>query len=205
MTTENCKEYELTKRQERFIDKKIEDFVECVRVMKEQQEELSTEVMALKSAKAEIISKIKQELPPLFSNLTGVLDKVISNRIDSHLEKITTSCASALSDLEAKIASVGHSLDKELSKHRKILWRRGVAIYGSCLLGAVAMGGTLFYFFPQTKNIHHEISSKDLQMLLVGRAAMAQFSKLDQSSKDTILNAYKDEYSQHLTQGFPQK
>lgn len=200
--TEGDKEYELTKQQERFIDKKLEEFVECVRVMQEQKEDISTEVMALKSAKAEIIAEIKKALPLLFANLTGALDKVISNRIDGHLQKITTSCSSAITDLEAKITSVRNSLDKELGKHRKIFWSRALTIYGSCLLGAIAMAGAIFYFFPQTNHIHHQISSKDLQTLLVGKAAMAQLSNLDQASKQIILDAYEGECRQHLAQGF---
>lgn len=203
----NSINHKLTTREEKVIEKKIDEFVECVKNLKKHQETLTVEVVELKATKAEIvneikktvpstpkiISEIKGELPDLFVKLFNNLDGVIATRMEHHLRGVSDSSMQSIVMLKNKTEELQRCLEKTLQSYKSILWYKGLIIYVSCLLSGVATAGFLYYFFPQTKTIHHQISMEDLGELVLGKSVNKISSKIDDESWKIITDAYEKE------------
>jgi hypothetical protein len=185
---------EITDREQRILINKINTFVEVVALLKEQQGELSNEVFELRTVKSALVAELKKTLPSLFATMTSTLDQEIAKRIEGHFKTLSLPTLASIDRIQQKTDTLEKALDKELNKHKSILWKKGIAIYASCLLGALTMAGTLYYFFPQTKHVHHQIGFDELKNLITGKAVDDVWSKLNEDTRKMILDAYGNHF-----------
>lgn len=183
-----------TASEERYLVKRIEDFVKGVSALDRHREKLEDAGIELKNAKFAIIEEIKKMLPSLFATMTSTLDQEIAKRIEGHFKTLSIPTLASIERIQQKTDTLEKALDKELNKQKSILWKKGIAIYASCLLGALAMAGTLYYFFPQTKHVHHQIGYDELKNLITGKAVDDVWSKLNEDTRKMILDAYGNHF-----------
>lgn len=193
---------EITDREQRILINKINTFVEVVALLKEQQGELSNEVVELRTVKSSLVAELKKTLPSLFATMTSVLDKQIAIKIDEHFKTLSIPSLESIDKIQQKTNTLEKALDKTLNKHQSILWKKGIAIYASCLFGSLTMAGTLYYFFPQTKHVHHQIGYDELQIFIKGKAVDDVWSKLNEDTRKMILDAYGNHFYTRFANSF---
>jgi hypothetical protein len=91
-----------TASEERYLVKRIEDFVKGVSALDRHREKLEDAGIELKNAKFAIIEEIKKMLPSLFATMTSTLDQEIAKRIEGHFKTLSIPTLASIERIQQK-------------------------------------------------------------------------------------------------------
>lgn len=178
-----------TKRREKIIDKKIEEFVDAIHQMNEHKDSLSLEVEELKRARNSFKKDLQQTLtqemgalvPSLCKSLSETFDHKTSSFIDGHLKE--------LDRLQQETGNTVFSLQSitEQPKYRTILM--GISLVTASCVSCFVMAAGLYYFFPSRYEVKYETTHEQFKEMLYGKVLMNTFKTLKPDAQTLILGA----------------
>lgn len=188
------------KRQESNFVKKLAEFVSTVSKMNELAEDLSLEVIELKSARKTLNQDLQKSIHQSFSHFTPIVAEALVNALNDKTKNTINTYLDNLkcmqNQAESTTAAIRMLYQQEQSRLTRTSLFSGITVF----LSAFLMAASIFYFFPQHQYSRYEITQAQISHALLGKALQNNFQKLDAANKEIILNAFQDEYK-HMLMG----
>lgn len=173
------------KRQERILDKKMEDFIVCVQAIVETTDSISLEVEELKgireSLKSDLQNNLSLEMGKITQELKSSLHQQITESLDTNVELVQKIQREA-----ERATSTIHALGEQ---HKKRFVRWGLSLVTAVCFSCFVMASGLFYFFPQQQYVRYEMTVEQAKQMLFGKSLLDNFKKLKQEDQKLLADA----------------
>ena len=200
MTTENenITDDKRRKRQEHLIDSNIENLAKVLKEMQDAQGAIALEVLEFKIAREQLNNTLQSSIKDSMAILTPALAKTLKVFLEETNINLTESFQSSLKSVRQEAEATVLALKKAREKEKKFYLFKGLMRNGIGLLSAVLVAGGIFYFFPRTQNIRYDMTSAQIEDMLVGKALLDNWSLIGIKDKAALEEILKRDFKKHL-------